>query len=88
MNVLNDRLKETIKKQEELKEKINIKPFILLISFGIQIILVYLFFIYLIGNVLASLLDVNNLYFLAIILGTIANINSVIKIIKGLKNAK
>ena len=53
-----------------------------------QIALVYIIFIYLIGNVLASLVGVNNLYLLAVILGTIANINSVIKIIRGLKNVK
>lgn len=88
MNLLNKELEEKIKKQEEPKKEINIKPLFFLISLGVQIALVYLIFIYLIGNVLALLLGINNLYFLAIVLGTIANVNSIIKVVKGLKNVK
>jgi len=88
MNPLNKKLEETIKKEEEPKEEINVKPFISMFSFGIQIALVYLIFIYLVGHLLALLLKVDNLYFIAIVLATIANISSLIKIIKGIKNGK
>ncbi len=86
MNILNKKLEERIEEQGKIRSQINIAPIFPLISFGIQIILVYLIFIYLIGYLLASLLNFNNLYFLAIILGTVANVNSMVKIIRCLKN--
>lgn len=89
MNDLNKNLEKTIEKKLTKVEEVNIRPvFFLLLSAGIQIILVYLFFIYLVGNLLASYLGYNNLYFVAIILGTITNVSSVIKIVRGINNVK
>ncbi|HSQ98227.1 MAG TPA: hypothetical protein VLL98_05960 [Rickettsiales bacterium] len=89
MNNLNKELEKSIERKVTKVEEINIKPlFFLLLSVGIQIVIVYMFFIYLVGDLLASYLGFNNLYLLSIILGTLANINAVIKIVKGFKNVK
>lgn len=75
-------------KKIKVNKNINLQPIFLFLSTGFRIILIYMFFIFFIGDMLAKLLHLNNLYFLAIILGTIANINSILKIIDGIKNAK
>jgi hypothetical protein len=88
MSILDKKLEEAVEKKEIVNENINVKPVIPFISLGIQMVIIYLLFIFLVGNLLASFLGYNNLYFLAIILGTITNINSVIKIAKGFKHGR
>ena len=75
-------------KKIKVNKNINLQQIFLFLSTGFRIILIYMFFIFFIGDMLAKLLHLKNLYFLAIILGTIANINSILKIIEGIKNAK
>lgn len=89
MSKLNQNIEDNIRRRKgKVNKNVDLQPFFLFLSMGFQVILVYMFFIYLVGDLLAKLLHFNNLYLPAIILGTIANINSVIKMIKGVKNAK
>lgn len=89
MTKLNENIEHSIRRRKgKVDKEVDLKPIFLFLSMGFQVILIYMFFIFLVGDLLAKLLHLNNLYFLAIILGTIANINSVIKMIKGVKNAK
>ena len=89
MSKLNQNIEDNIRRRKgKVDKNVDLKTIFLFLSMGFQVILIYMFFIYLVGDLLAKLLHLNNLYFLAIILGTIANINSIIKMIKGVKNAK
>ena len=84
MSKLNQNIEDNIRRRKgKVDKNVDLKTIFLFLSMGFQVILIYMFFIYLVGDLLAKLLHLNNLYFLAIILGTIANINSIIKMIKG-----
>lgn len=87
--MLNNLLKSAIIKESKEKQKskeIDTKIPYLFISLGIRLLLIYLFFIFTIGNFLAKILNFNNLYFLAIILATIVNIYIIKDLIKKNKN--
>lgn len=87
--MLNNLLKSAIIKESKEKQKskeIDTKTPYLFISLGIRFLLIYLFFIFTIGNFLAKILNFNNLYFLAIILATIVNIYIIKDLIKKNKN--
>lgn len=87
--MLNNLLKSAIIKESKEKQKskeIDTKTPYLFISLGIRLLLIYLFFIFTIGNFLAKILNFNNLYFLAIILATIVNIYIIKDLIKKNKN--
>ena len=80
---LNDILKKTIKdKNEEADKNINISKIQLLISLGIRIVLIYMHFIFFVGKYIANILGFTNLYFVSIILGTLANVYIVFEILK------
>ncbi len=80
---LNDILKKTIKdKNEEADKNINISKIQLLISLGIRIVLIYMLFIFFVGKYIANILGFTNLYFVSIILGTLANVYIVFEILK------
>lgn len=87
--MLNNLLKSAIIKESKEKQKskeIDTKTPYLFISLGIRLLLIYLFFIFTIGNFLAKILNFNNLYFLAIIIATIVNIYIIKDLIKKNKN--
>ena len=80
---LNDILKKTIKdKNEEVDKNINISKIQLLVSLGIRIVLIYMLFIFFVGKYIANILGFKNLYFVSIILGTLANVYIVFEILK------
>lgn len=87
--MLNNLLKSAIIKESKEKQKskeIDAKTPYLFISLGIRLLLIYLFFIFTIGKVLAKILNFNNLYFLSIIIATIVNIYIIKDLIKKNKN--
>lgn len=87
--MLNNLLKKAIIKESKEKQKskeIDTKTPYLFISLGIRLLLIYLFFIFTIGNFLAKILNFNNLYFLSIIIATIVNIYIIKDLIKKNKN--
>ena len=87
--MLNNLLKSAIIKESKEKQKskeIDTKTPYLFISLGIRLLLIYLFFIFTIGNFLAKILNFNNLYFLSIIIATIVNIYIIKDLIKKNKN--
>lgn len=87
--MLNNLLKSAIIKESKEKQKskeIDTKTPYLFISLGIRLLLIYLFFIFTIGNFLAKILNFNNLYFISIIIATIVNIYIIKDLIKKNKN--
>lgn len=80
---LNDLLKKAIKdRSKEIDKNVNVNKIQLLISLGIRIILIYMFFIFFIGKYIANILGFTNLYFISILLGTLTNIYIVFEVFK------
>lgn len=72
---LNESLEKIANKKKDNPDKnVNIKNIQVFSSLGIRTILIYLFFIFLVGKVLAEFLGYNNLYLVSIIIATIVNI--------------
>lgn len=87
--MLNNLLKKAIIKEHKEKQKnreIDTKTPYLFISLGIRLLLIYLFFIFVIGKFLAKMIGYNNLFFTAIILATIVNIYIIKDLISKNKN--
>ena len=87
--MLNNLLKKAIIKENKEKQKskeIDTRTPYLFISLGIRILLIYLFFIFVIGKFLAKMIGYNNLFFTSIILATIVNIYIIKDLIKKNKN--
>ncbi len=84
---LNDLLKKTIKNKKESPSKnINLQIIQMYILLGTRIVLIYLFFIFLIGKYIAKLFGYNNLYFTSIIIATIINFYIIFEVIEKSKN--
>jgi len=74
MSLNDELLKRTIKDKSKVSNKnIDTSKIQLIISLGIRVILIYIFFIFFIGKYIAIALGFSNLYFISIILGTIVN---------------
>ncbi len=89
--ILDDLLKEAVNEKEkknnnENNREIDIRTNYLFVSFGTRMVLVYLFFIIVIGQKFAHFLNLKDLYFVSIVLATIVNVYMIIDLIK--KNGK
>lgn len=89
--ILDDLLKEAVNEKEkknnnENNREIDIRTNYLFVSFGTRMVLVYLFFIIVIGQKFANFLNLKDLYLVSIVLATIVNIYMIIDLIK--KNSK
>lgn len=81
--MLNNLLKKAIIDKGKTKHRdINVKTNYLFISLGIRIMMIYLFFIFLVGKYLAILLNLNDLYLFSVFIATIINIYIIRDVIK------
>jgi hypothetical protein len=87
---LEKELKEVIKSEkmyDKRTRKVDFKQYMMFLSLGIRIIIIYLLSFFLIGNQLAKVFGYSNFYFLSVVIGTITNIYVVFELFKKL-NAK
>lgn len=80
---LNKLLKKAIRdRNRETDKNVDINKMQLLISLGIRIVIIYVFFIFFIGKYIANILGFTDLYFISILLGTFTNIYIVFEVFK------